>query len=97
MKQLLIKFMNFFEPHGELSGVSVPPARIMMIVEFERPDEAAKGFRGVAYRRLGSSIIYLEKGPLGMFDEHLIPTGKDDSTKTSPKPQMISRAIRVPE
>ena len=83
---------ELFEPHGELSRVLVPPAGTMAVVEFERPDEAAKGFRAVAYRRLGNSIIYLEKGPLGMFDEHFTPTGKDDS-----KPQTISSAIRVPE
>ena len=88
---------ELFEPHGELSRVLVPPAGTMAVVEFERPDEALKGFRAVAYRRLGNSIIYLEKGPLGMFDEHFIPSGKDDSTKTSSKPQTISSAIRVPE
>lgn len=87
---------ELFEPHGELSRVLVPPAGTMAVVEFERPDEAAKGFRAVAYRRLGNSIIYLEKGPLGMFDEHFIPTGKDDST-VSTNPQTISSAIRVPE
>jgi multiple RNA-binding domain-containing protein 1 len=67
----------------------------MAVVEFERPDEAAKGFRAVAYRRLGNSIIYLEKGPLGMFDENFSPADKDD--QTSSKPQTISSAIRVPE
>ena len=87
---------ELFEPHGELSRVLVPPAGTMAVVEFERPDEAAKGFRAVAYRRLGNSIIYLEKGPLGMFDEHFIPTGKDHST-VSTNPQTISSAIRVPE
>ena len=86
---------ELFEPHGELSRVLVPPAGTMAVVDFERPDEAAKGFRAVAYRRLGNSIIYLEKGPLGMFDEHFIPTGKDD--ETSSNPQTISSAIRVPE
>ena len=88
---------ELFEPHGELSRVLVPPAGTMAVVEFERPDEAAKGFRAVAYRRLGNSIIYLEKGPLGMFDEHFIPTEKDDPTKSSSKSQTISSAIRVPE
>jgi len=86
---------ELFEPHGELSRVLVPPAGTMAVVEFERPDEAAKGFRAVAYRRLGNSIIYLEKGPLGMFDENFILTGKDDDDAT--KPQTISSAIRVPE
>ena len=86
---------ELFELHGELSRVLVPPAGTMAVVEFERPDEAAKGFRAVAYRRLGNSIIYLEKGPLGMFDENFISTRKDD--QTSSKPQTISSAIRVPE
>lgn len=86
---------ELFEPHGELSRVLVPPAGTMAVVEFERPDEAAKGFRAVAYRRLGNSIIYLEKGPLGMFDENFSPADKDD--QTSSKPQTISSAIRVPE
>ena len=81
---------ELFEAHGELSRVLVPPAGTMAVVEFERPDEASKGFRAVAYRRLGNSIIYLEKGPLGMFDEHFIPTEKDDS-------KTISSVIRVPE
>ena len=61
---------ELFEPHGRLTRVLVPPAGTMAIVEYEHPDEAAKGFRAVAYRRLGNSIIYLEKGPLGMFDEN---------------------------
>ena len=88
------KIRELFEPHGELSRVLVPPAGTMAVVEFERPDEAAKGFRAVAYHRLGNSIIYLEKGPLGMFDEHFTPTaGKNDPSK----PQTISGPIRVPE
>ena len=56
-----------FEPHGELQRVLVPPAGTMAVVDFERADEAAKAFRAVAYRRLGNSVVYLEKGPLGMF------------------------------
>ena len=58
-----------------------------MVVRFERPDEAAKGFCAVVYPRLGNSLIYLEKGRLGMF------TGEDESTKNSSKLQTISSAI----
>ena len=56
---------EIFEPHGDLRRMLVSPAGTMVIVEFERPDEAAKGFRAAAYRQLGNSVIYLEKGPLG--------------------------------
>jgi multiple RNA-binding domain-containing protein 1 len=41
----------------------------MAVAEFGRVDEAAKVFRAVAYRWLGNSVIYLEKGPSGMFTE----------------------------
>ncbi|KAI0702632.1 hypothetical protein C8Q76DRAFT_802236 [Earliella scabrosa] len=56
-----------FEAHGELRRVLVPPAGTLAVVEFVHPDEGRKAFRAVAYRRLGNSIIYLEKGPEGMF------------------------------
>ncbi|KZT19567.1 hypothetical protein NEOLEDRAFT_1077530 [Neolentinus lepideus HHB14362 ss-1] len=60
---------ELFEPHGELARVLVPPAGTMAVVEYVHADEASKGFRAVAYRRLGNSIVYLEKGPFGMFQE----------------------------
>ena len=61
---------ELFQPHGELVRVLVPPAGTIAVVEFERPDQASKAFFAVSYRRLGNSIIYLEKGPLGMFTEN---------------------------
>ncbi|KAF7352281.1 Multiple RNA-binding domain-containing protein 1 [Mycena venus] len=45
---------ELFEPHGALA-------------RFARADEAGAAFRAVAYRRLGNSVVYLEKGPQGMF------------------------------
>ncbi|KAL4248789.1 Multiple RNA-binding domain-containing protein 1 [Abortiporus biennis] len=58
---------ELFEPHGELRRVLVPPAGTMAVVEFDDAEAGRKAFRAVAYRRLGNSIIYLEKGPIGMF------------------------------
>ncbi|KAH8114829.1 hypothetical protein DFH11DRAFT_1589929 [Phellopilus nigrolimitatus] len=67
---------EMFEPHGKLSRVLVPPAGTIAVVEFVHADEAAKGFRAVAYRRMGSSIIYLEKAPIGIFTG--VPRDKDE-------------------
>ncbi|CAL1696264.1 unnamed protein product [Somion occarium] len=58
---------ELFEPHGELRRVLVPPAGTMAVVEFADEDDGRKAFKAVAYRRMGNSIIYLEKGPVGMF------------------------------
>ena len=60
---------EMFEAHGELSRVLIPPAGTIAVVEFVHPDEAAKAFKAVAYRRLGNTIVYLEKGPIGMFKD----------------------------
>ncbi|KAG6884046.1 hypothetical protein C0993_001834 [Termitomyces sp. T159_Od127] len=64
---------ELFEPHGELARVLVPPAGTMAVVEYARADEALKGFRAVAYRRLGNSVVYLEKAPQAMFVEGAVP------------------------
>lgn len=90
---------ELFEPYGELSRVLVPPAGTMAVVEYETPDDAAKGFRGVAYRRLGNSVIYLEKGPLGMFVEGFTPAANVTSTSAAPPDASTAstHAVRLPE
>jgi multiple RNA-binding domain-containing protein 1 len=71
---------EMFEVHGELGRVLIPPARTIAVVEFVHPDEAAKAFKVVAYRRLGNTIVYLEKGPIGMFKEPASAIAEDQST-----------------
>lgn len=80
---------EMFEVHGELTRVLVPPAGTMGVVEFVHADEAAKAFRAVAYRRLGNAVVYLEKGPAGMFED---PMEKNNGPKmaTGSKPVTIS-------
>jgi multiple RNA-binding domain-containing protein 1 len=58
---------EMFGVHGELQRILVPPAGTLAVIEFVHTDEARTAFRTLAYRRLGNSVIYLEKGPLGMF------------------------------
>ena len=71
---------EMFESHGELSRVLIPPAGTIAVVEFVHPDEAARAFKAVAYRRLGNTIVYLEKGPIGMFKESTSTIAEDGST-----------------
>ena len=71
---------EMFEMHGGLSRVLIPPAGTIAVVEFLHPDEAARAFKAVAYRRLGNTIVYLEKGPIGMFKEPTSAIAEDGST-----------------
>ncbi|KAJ8457621.1 hypothetical protein ONZ45_g18241 [Pleurotus djamor] len=92
----LEQITEMFQQYGTLSRVLVPPAGTMAVVEFEHADEAQKAFKGIAYRRLGNSIIYLEKGPQGVF----LPVDGDKpsdgpSTSTAVKPIRITEQEQV--
>ncbi|OJA09439.1 hypothetical protein AZE42_02619 [Rhizopogon vesiculosus] len=83
---------EMFEVHGEPSRAVVPPAGTMVVVESVHADEAAKAFRAVTYGRLGDSIIYLERSPMGMSQE--TNDGADENsrtvTSTAVKPMTIA-------
>ncbi|KAF8830016.1 hypothetical protein HHX47_DHR2000128 [Lentinula edodes] len=85
---------ELFEPHGTVSRVLVPPAGTIAVVEFEKPDEASRGFRAVAYRRLGNSVIYLEKAPIGIFTDALPPPSASYSATPGAIP---AYAVKIPE
>ncbi|KAH9943660.1 hypothetical protein B0H21DRAFT_810303 [Amylocystis lapponica] len=60
---------GMFSTYGELRRVLVPPAGTLAVIEYVHVADARNAFRGLAYRRLGNSVMYLEKAPLGMLAE----------------------------
>ena len=80
---------DMFEPYGELARVIVPPAGTLAVVDFVHSDEAAKAFRAVAYRRLGSSVIYLEKAPIGIFTRNNTKTASVSTSSSETKPVVL--------
>ena len=59
---------KLFEPYGQIIKLLMPPSGTIAIVEFARPDEAQKAFKSLAYRKIGDSILFLEKAPKDLFD-----------------------------
>ena len=59
---------ELFEPHGHISQLLMPPAGTMAIVQFGDVGEAAKAIKQLAYKNLKGSVLFLEKGPRGLFD-----------------------------
>lgn len=81
---------KLFDPYGKIIRLLMPPSGTIAIVEFARPDEAQKAFRGLAYRKMGDSILFLEKAPRDLFDPNVAPKnialetkGKDQGFSTS--------------
>lgn len=59
---------DLFREFGELKRILMPPAGIIAIVEFRDSPSARAAFTKLSYRRFKKSIIYLEKGPKGLFN-----------------------------
>ncbi|RHZ51536.1 RNA-binding ribosome biosynthesis protein MRD1 [Aspergillus thermomutatus] len=59
---------KLFEPYGQITRLLMPPSGTIAIIEFARPDEAQNAFKGLAYRKVGDSILFLEKAPTNLFD-----------------------------
>ncbi|KAJ1310022.1 hypothetical protein OPQ81_006777 [Rhizoctonia solani] len=68
---------DMFSPFGDISRILLPPAGTIGVVEFVHAVDASKAFKAIAYRRIKDSIIYLERGPEGMFTRspHAKPSG----------------------
>lgn len=80
---------DLFAPHGDLKRVLLPPAGTLGVIEFANAMDAGRAFRALAYRRLGNAVIYLEKGPVGMF--------KNPDTISTPAEKEAQERARLAE
>jgi multiple RNA-binding domain-containing protein 1 len=55
-----------FAPHGTVDKVLVPPTGTMAVIKMTNEAEAKVAFRSLAYRPIGSSVMYLEWAPESM-------------------------------
>ena len=83
---------EIFSPHGDITRLLLPPAGTIAVVEYGSASDAGKAFRAVAYRRLGSSVIYLEKAPMGLFKDELrgVEGNRAKQIKSGVKPIVLA-------
>ncbi|KAI5966960.1 MRD1 [Candida pseudojiufengensis] len=68
-----------FSQYGPLKRMIMPPAGTIAIIEFKDAPSARAAFTKLAYKRFGSSILYLEKGPKDLFNRE--PTTSENITE----------------
>ncbi|KAK4129465.1 hypothetical protein N657DRAFT_660802 [Parathielavia appendiculata] len=61
---------GLFEEHGTVLRVLMPPSGTIAIVQFAQPAACRAAFAKKAYSRFKESILFLEKGPKGLFLDH---------------------------
>lgn len=66
---------ELFSEYGDLKKVLMPPDGGIAMVVFKNAVQARAAFSRLAYRRFKTSILYLEKGPKGLFEGD---EGEDD-------------------
>ncbi|KXL49778.1 MAG: hypothetical protein FE78DRAFT_27998 [Acidomyces sp. 'richmondensis'] len=78
---------RLFEAHGDVKRFLMPPSGIIAIVEFANSAQCKSAFSALAYKKVKSSILFLEKAPKDLFSVNsavLNPeTGSEGVTKIS--------------
>jgi len=59
---------DMFSAHGETTRILLPPAGTIGVVEYKLAEDASRAFKALSYKRIGNAVLYLEKGPMGMFN-----------------------------
>ena len=64
---------QLFEEHGTVLRVLMPPSATIAIVQFAEPAHCKAAFARKAYSRFKESVLFLEKGPKGLFVDNVAP------------------------
>lgn len=62
------EIVNLFSEYGDLKKVLMPSDGGIAMVVFKTAPQGRAAFTKLAFRRFKSSILYLEKGPKGLFE-----------------------------
>ncbi|KAI0810450.1 RNA recognition domain-containing protein [Xylaria sp. FL0064] len=72
---------NLFEEHGRVLRVLIPPTGVIAIVQLASPSDGKRAFAKLAYRRFGSSQLFLEKAPRDIFFDSAPAQSQNPSTQ----------------
>ncbi|KAL8276281.1 hypothetical protein RQP46_011309 [Phenoliferia psychrophenolica] len=77
---------TLFAPFGTIARLLLPPAGTMAIVEMIDAASASAAWRGLVYKKLGASILYLEKAPASLWHGGAPPPPSDSTSSASLTP-----------
>jgi multiple RNA-binding domain-containing protein 1 len=74
---------KLFEAYGEVTRFLMPPSGTIAIVEFANSGQSQLAFKSLAYKKLGNSILFLEKAPKDVFKSSTSAPDMVYTTKTT--------------
>ena len=63
---------RMFEEHGEVKKFLMPPSGVIAIIEFANAAQCKAAFGALAYRKIKSSVLFLEKAPKGLLESKAV-------------------------
>ncbi|KAI1812110.1 MRD1-like protein [Poronia punctata] len=86
-----------FEEHGRVLRVLVPPTGVIAVVQFASSSDGKRAFGKLAYRRFGSSQLFLEKAPRDLFTTQLTEATNDTAAPEKTAVQKVSASDLLEE
>ncbi|KAM3425753.1 hypothetical protein BST61_g7684 [Cercospora zeina] len=74
------ELQRLFDEQGDVKRFLMPPAGTIAIVEYSNPAQCKAAFGTLAYRRVKSSVLFLEKAPKDVFSAKTIDDPATSST-----------------
>lgn len=82
---------KLFEESGPVLRVLMPPSGTIAIVQFSQPNHTKSAFGRLAYRRIGDSVLFLEKAPRDIFSgEQVVDQAMSLKDRPPPTVQNLS-------
>ena len=77
--------LKLFSGYGEVVRVLMPPTAAIAVVELQNKVQAGAAFQALAYRKLGDSVLFLERAPKALFESALHSVSREpSSSKNTP-------------
>lgn len=86
---------ELFAQYGELNRILMPPAGTIAILEFRDAPNARAAFNKLSFKRLGKSILYLEKGPKDLFTKQADETDKYVKNEDRPMEEQNAKEAKL--
>nr|POE79785.1 multiple rna-binding domain-containing protein 1 [Quercus suber] len=79
------ELQRLFAQHGDIKRLLMPPSGVIAIVEYANAAQCKVAYGSLAYTRLKSSMLFLEKAPKNLFSGKISATAEpvDGISKTS--------------
>lgn len=85
-----VELQDMFAGYGEVLRTLMPPDGGIAIVQYKLSSAGRAAFNKLAFRRVGGSILYLQKAPKGVLEEAEVSSQEEVQSPTKTAKQVVA-------